>query len=59
MYRIWIGLDAKMVLGAVMGGVSIIVLVIHLFAFKVVGYPSLGNAQKYSSASPPAAAPQK
>ena len=56
MYRIWIGLDAKMVLGAVMGGVSIIVLVIHLFAFKVVGYPSVGNAQKYSSVAPPVVA---
>jgi len=59
MYRIWIGLDAKAVLGAVMGGVSIIVLVIHLFAFRVVGYPTLGNAQKYSSTAPPVAASLK
>lgn len=59
MYRIWIGLDAKVVLGAVMGAVSIIVLVIHVFAFNVVGYPALGNAQKYSSATPPAAAAQQ
>lgn len=59
MYRIWIGLDPKLVLGAVMGGVSIIVLVIHLFAFSVVGYPSMGNAQRYTSTSPSAAAPLK
>lgn len=55
MYRIWIGLDAKMVLGAVFGGISILALVIHLFAFRVVGYPSLGNATKYNSAAPAAA----
>jgi hypothetical protein len=39
MYRIWIGLEAKGVLATVMGAVSLIVLVIHAFAFRAIGYP--------------------
>ncbi|MCU0627833.1 MAG: hypothetical protein MUF21_15380 [Gemmatimonadaceae bacterium] len=53
MHRIWLGLDPKIVMGCLGGAVSIIVLVIHAFAFNVVGYPKSTMA-KYSSA--PAAA---
>ena len=42
MYRIWIGLDPRMILGALGSGLMIMALVIHLFAFKVVNYPSGG-----------------
>jgi hypothetical protein len=48
MHRIWIGLNPRMVLFAVHTGVSIMVLVIHLFAFSVVNYPALGN-EKYQT----------
>ncbi len=58
MYRIWIGLEPKAVLGALLGAVSMIVLVIHVFAFKVVGYPTQTKT-KYPQyfAPPPATAP--
>ncbi len=39
MHRIWVGLDARVVLSAVGSAITIMVLVIHLFAFKVVNYP--------------------
>ncbi len=52
MYRIWIGLQARMVMSLVGTAISAMVLVIHLFAFDVLGYPK--NAKmKYN---PPAAA---
>ncbi len=46
MYRIWIGLDARIVMSLVGSAISAMVLVIHLFAFKVVNYPG-SVAQKY------------
>ncbi len=48
MYRIWVGLNPRMVLFAVHTGVSIMALVIHLFAFRVVNYPTAGN-EKYQT----------
>jgi hypothetical protein len=54
MHRIWIGLDPKMVMSLSGTAVSIIVLVIHLFAFKVVNYPG-SVAQKYPQYYAPAA----
>jgi len=58
MYRIWIGLDGKVVLGCLFGAIGIMVLYIHVFAFSAIGYP--GHVQgKYPSYTtpPPAAAP--
>jgi hypothetical protein len=46
MYRIWIGLDARIVMSLVGSAVSAMVLVIHLFAFKVLNYHG-SVAQKY------------
>ncbi len=46
MYRIWIGLDPKLIMSAIGTFLSAMCLVIHLFAFKVVNYPG-SVAQKY------------
>ncbi len=59
MYRIWIGLNPRMVLFAMHTGVSLIVLFIHLFAFKVVGYPDHVKAKYPQYFAPAAAAPMR
>ncbi len=46
MYRIWIGLDPRMILSVLGSFISVLALVIHLFAFKVVNYPG-SVMQKY------------
>ncbi|MCU0626117.1 MAG: hypothetical protein MUF21_06460 [Gemmatimonadaceae bacterium] len=46
MHRIWIGLEPRLVVFAVHTAVAIIVMVIHLFAFNVIGYPQ-SIRQKY------------
>lgn len=56
MYRIWIGLQPRMVVFGLHSAVAIIVLVIHLFAFKVVGYPRTTMA-KYSQTTAAVEAP--
>ncbi len=50
MYRIWIGLDPKIVMSLTGTAISVMVLVIHLFAFKVVNYPGTTVA-KYATAA--------
>ena len=52
MHRLWIGLNPREVLGFTMVFVSGTVLVIHIFAFGVVGYPKT-TKMKYN---PPAVA---
>ncbi len=52
MHRIWIGLDPKIVMSVTGSFIAGTVLVIHLFAFRVVNYPA-STIAKY--ASPPAA----
>jgi hypothetical protein len=52
MHRVWIGLNAHMVLAATGMFVACTVLVIHIFAFGVVGYPKT-TKMKYN---PPAVA---
>ncbi len=52
MHRVWIGLDPHQVLGFTAVFVAGTVLVIHIFAFGVVGYPKTTKA-KYN---PPAVA---
>jgi len=42
-----------MVLFAVHTAVSIMVLVIHLFAFSVVNYPEMGNEKYHAAATTP------
>ena len=39
MHRIWIGLDPRVILSVLGAFISGTVLVIHLFAFRVVNYP--------------------
>ena len=46
MHRIWIGLEPRMVVFGLHTAVAIMVLVIHLFAFNVIGYPQ-SIRQKY------------
>jgi hypothetical protein len=46
MYRIWLGLDPKVIMSATGSAITVMVLVIHLFAFKVVNYPG-SVMQKY------------
>jgi hypothetical protein len=50
MYRIWIGLDPKIVMSLTGTAISVMVLVIHLFAFKVVNYPG-STITKYAAAA--------
>jgi hypothetical protein len=50
MYRIWIGLDPKLIMSVTGSAITVIVLVIHLFAFKVVNYPGTTIA-KYNPAA--------
>jgi hypothetical protein len=45
MHKIWQGLDPHLVLAAVGTFVSATVLVIHIFAFSVVGYPASTKAK--------------
>lgn len=52
MYRIWIGLQPKAVMAAVFGAVAMIVLVIHLFAFRAIGYPGSVKATYPTYAAP-------
>ncbi len=56
MYRIWIGLNPRLVLFAVHTAVSLIVLFIHLFAFSVVNYPNHIQAKYPNYFAAPAAA---
>ncbi|MCU0627831.1 MAG: light-harvesting protein [Gemmatimonadaceae bacterium] len=56
MYRIWIGLQPRMVVFGLHSFVAITVLVIHLFAFKVVNYPASIKA-KYSQTTAAVEAP--
>jgi hypothetical protein len=51
MYKMWKGLDPHVVLSVVGSFITICVLVIHVFAFKAVGYPK-SAITKYN---PPAA----
>jgi|APCry1669188910_1035180.scaffolds.fasta_scaffold61884_3 hypothetical protein len=46
MHRIWVGLDPRVVLSCVGTGVTIMVLVMHLFAFKALNWPG-SISQKY------------
>jgi hypothetical protein len=39
MYRIWIGLDPKLVMAASGSAITVIVLVLHLTAFKALNWP--------------------
>ncbi|MDX2183484.1 MAG: hypothetical protein SFW08_05805 [Gemmatimonadaceae bacterium] len=39
MYRIWIGLEPRMIMSLLGTALSAMCLVIHLFAFDVLGYP--------------------
>jgi hypothetical protein len=52
MHRIWIGLEPRQVLGFAGVFVAGTVLVLHIFAFGVVGYPKT-TKMKYN---PPAVA---
>jgi len=52
MHRIWVGLDPQIIMSVVGSFVAGTVLVIHLFAFRVVNFPGSTMA-KYAS---PAAA---
>lgn len=52
MHRLWVGLDPHIVLSVLGSFIAGTVLVIHLFAFRVVNYPG-STIPKYSS--PPAA----
>lgn len=51
MYRIWIGLDPKIVMSLSGTAISIMVLVIHVFAFKVVNYPGTTIAKYAATAT--------
>lgn len=53
MHRIWVGLDPRIVLSVLGSFIAGTVLVIHLFAFRVVNFPG-STISKY--ATPPAAA---
>lgn len=53
MHRIWVGLDPRIVLSVLGSFIAGTVLVLHLFAFRVVNYPGF-IIPKY--ATPPAAA---
>lgn len=46
MYRIWVGLQARQVVFLLHTAVAMMVLIIHLFAFQVIGYPG-SIKQKY------------
>ena len=50
MHRVWIGLDPQIVLSLVGSFVAGCVLVIHLFAFRVVNFPG-STIAKYASPS--------
>lgn len=56
MHRIWIGLQPRMVVFALHSFVAITVLVIHIFAFNVVGYPRTTKA-KYAQTTAAVEAP--
>ncbi|MCU0626119.1 MAG: hypothetical protein MUF21_06470 [Gemmatimonadaceae bacterium] len=59
MYRIWVGLDPKLVMACLGGAIALMVLTIHIFAFDNLGYPASVKA-KYPTYSPaPAAAPAR
>ena len=59
MHRIWLGLDPKIVMACLGGAVSMMVIVIHLFAFNAVGYPASVKAKYPQAAAAPAAAPAR
>lgn len=46
MHRIWVGLDARVILSVTGSAVTIMVLVMHLFAFKALNFPG-SISQKY------------
>ena len=50
-HRIWIGKDPGTVLSATFGGLFLLAVFIHFFAFRVTGYPK-STIAKYN---PPAA----
>ncbi len=52
MHRIWVGLDPQIIMSVVGSFVAGTVLVIHLFAFRVVNFPG-STIAKYAT---PAAA---
>ncbi len=52
MYKIWQGSDPKLILSGLFFFIACTSLVIHMFAFNVLGYPKTTKA-KYN---PPAAA---
>jgi hypothetical protein len=52
MYRIWMGLNARMIMSVLGTAIAGMVLTIHLFAFDVLGYPKT-TKMKYN---PPATA---
>jgi uncharacterized integral membrane protein len=52
MHRIWVGLDPQIIMSVLGSFIAGTVLVIHLFAFRVVNYPGSTMA-KYAT---PAAA---
>lgn len=47
MYRIWIGLDPHVIMSGIGAFLAGCVLVIHLFAFRVVNYPGT-TIEKYN-----------
>lgn len=55
MYKIWQGDDPKLILGGLFFFIAVTSLVIHLFAFKAVGYPN-SVSQKYPNYKPAATA---
>jgi hypothetical protein len=50
MHRLWVGLDPHIVLSVLGSFIAGTVLVIHLFAFRVVNHPGLTIA-KYQAAT--------
>lgn len=56
MYRIWIGLQPRMIVFAVHTFVAVAVLFMHFWAFPVMGWPD-NIKQKYPSYTQTSAAP--
>jgi hypothetical protein len=54
MHKIWQGEDPKLILTGLFAFLTILALVIHLFAFRVTGYPKAAMA-KYNPAAAAAA----
>lgn len=49
MHRLWVGLDPHIVLSVLGSFIAGTVLVIHLFAFKVVNHPGKTMERYYSA----------